>query len=138
MDTTPYGTYKFSREKKLKIKLGSPPSSACTTLSLTIIINSSYWWAEVVELRKISTIEILAPSRSINCLPTQLSKQHEQETVDSHWRSRTLVTHYLLSYIISLNLISDDTSLDHDKKKRSHCSTIVFYVDYKAYLSSAT
>lgn len=81
-------------------------SASRTSLSLAVKIQGSYRWTKIVCLCKLSGVEILTPWWRVNCLPSQLSKQHENKSVDSTRWPRTLVTHCLLAWLIILILIT--------------------------------
>lgn len=74
------------------------PPAARSWLPLAVEVHGSHWWTEVVELRKIPGVEVLAPTWSIHSLPPQLLKQHKDKTMDAKWWPRALITHDLLPW----------------------------------------
>lgn len=72
-------------------------SSSAATLPLTIKENRSHGKAEIVDLSKLTSVEVLAPPGCIHCLPPELSEQYQHDTVNPRGWPWTFVAHNLIA-----------------------------------------
>lgn len=73
------------------------PPAAAAGLPLAVEVNSGHRQAEIVRLREVLGVEILAPPRRKHRLPTQLLEQYEHYPMDPHCWPWRLVTHQFSS-----------------------------------------
>lgn len=97
----------------------SHPPSTMAGFSLAVEINGSYRGAQVVELGKVSSTEILAPARCTNCLVAGLLEQRIYNSVYPGGWPWTLIANHLLTWsqISSVFLYSFACSVHLKQKK---------------------
>lgn len=74
------------------------PSTATTVLPLAVEEHCGNRWPEVVKCCKVSCVEVLSPSRRINCLPNILSEEHKHNAMNPCCWPRVLVADYFISW----------------------------------------
>lgn len=74
------------------------PSTATTILPLAVEEHCGNRWPEVVKCCKVSCVEVLSPSRRINCLPNILSEEHKHNAMNPCCWPRVLVADYFISW----------------------------------------
>lgn len=75
--------------------LRSSPSTAI--LPLAVEVRGSHRETKIVDLSKLTSVELLAPPGCINRLSSELPEQYQHDTVNSRWGTWTLVVHHLIA-----------------------------------------
>lgn len=100
------------------------PASTEPTFTLAVKVDSGHRRSKVIELRKVFCVEVLSPSWGVNSLTSQLSEQHENHAMNSHWWPWTLVAHHFLAYTQFTIILSHNSSYKITKIR--HFASLIF------------